>query len=68
MIGDYFIKPLQGQQFIRFRDMIMGVISDMTEEHVGESGTDNTTNDTDNGKQVKIAKTDNTFQQSVIRK
>jgi hypothetical protein len=26
MIGDYATKPLQGAQFIRFRDMIMGAI------------------------------------------
>ena len=24
MVADYFTKPLQGSQFIRFRDMIMG--------------------------------------------
>ena len=24
MIGDYFIKPLQGSKFVRFRDLIMG--------------------------------------------
>ena len=23
MIGDYFTKPLQGQKFIKFRDLIM---------------------------------------------
>ena len=24
MVGDYFTKPLQGAQFVKFRDMIMG--------------------------------------------
>jgi hypothetical protein len=35
MIADYFTKPLQGEQFTRFRDIIMGIVDDMSEERVG---------------------------------
>ena len=28
MIGDFRTKPLQGDQFLRFRDQIMGAIPD----------------------------------------
>ena len=45
MVADFFSKPLQGKLFIRFRDMIMGIIpmppvedptlrSDATQERV----------------------------------
>ena len=39
MIGDYFTKPLQGSQFVKFRDMIMGCtcFDTLNKERVGET-------------------------------
>ena len=66
MVVDYFTKPLQGQQFTIFRDMIMGIINDMSDEHARSIGTEHTTTcpgiagtETNNGKeQTSIAKAD----------
>ena len=35
MIADYLTKPIQGSQFKRLRDMIMGIAPFPIEEHVG---------------------------------
>ena len=39
MVGDYFTKPLQGSQFIKFRDMIMGTscFGSLAKERVEDS-------------------------------
>ena len=34
MVADFLTKPLQGKQFKRFRDMIMGITCFPVEEHV----------------------------------
>jgi hypothetical protein len=65
MVADYFTKPLQGKQFTRFRDIIMGIVDNMSEERVEENSTEHVTthmgvNGTDymNGKkQTNIAQT-----------
>jgi hypothetical protein len=68
MIGDYFTKPLQGQQFVQFRNMIMGIISTMTEECVGESGTDSSMNHKYNGQEKELTKVKDTIEQAVNTK
>ena len=35
MVADHFTKTLQGQQFTKFRDIIMGIVNEMSEELVG---------------------------------
>ena len=39
MVADYYTKPLQGSQFIRFRDMIMGTscLGSLAKERVEDS-------------------------------
>jgi hypothetical protein len=57
MIADYFTKPLQGSQFTRFRDIIMGISRVSSKERVGKGDTLSTTK-YDNDNNDKTNKTD----------
>ena len=56
MIADYFTKPLQGSQFVRFRDIIMGVSLVSSKERVGKGVTLSTTQSSNDNEKTDIAK------------
>ena len=65
MVADYFTKPLQGAQFRRFRDMIMGVSRVSSKERVGKGDASDTTDNVNGHGQTDIAKGIETTSKSV---
>ena len=55
MVADYFTKPLQGKQFKRFRDIIMGISRISSKERVGKGDTSHTTETTNGHETTDIA-------------
>ena len=65
MVADYFTKPLQGAQFRRFRDMIMGVSRVSSKDGVGKGDASDTTDNVNGHGQTDIAKGIETTSKSV---